>query len=130
MPPSHKAAVAAMFALLRAPHVQVRGAACLHAALVRCLLSKPVGQATPNQHQPLSSEDTQSPTLEPYIKVLLVCPAGPSGLVDHGVHAFIVPLRDEAGRCLPGVEIHDCGYKVRLQLHWIRNRIHQEYMLL
>jgi hypothetical protein len=32
--------------------------------------------------------------------------------VDHGVHAFIVPLRDEAGRCLPGVEIHDCGYKV------------------
>jgi hypothetical protein len=28
------------------------------------------------------------------------------------VHAFIVPLRDEAGRCLPGVEIHDCGYKV------------------
>lgn len=32
--------------------------------------------------------------------------------MDHGVHAFIVPLRDEAGRCLPGVEIHDCGYKV------------------
>ena len=39
---------------------------------------------------------------------------GPQGLVDHGVHAFIVPLRDEAGRCLPGVEIHDCGYKVRI----------------
>jgi hypothetical protein len=38
--------------------------------------------------------------------------AGQGGLVDHGVHAFIVPLRDEAGRCLPGVEIHDCGYKV------------------
>jgi len=37
---------------------------------------------------------------------------GPSGLVDHGVHAFVVPLRDDAGRCLPGVEIHDCGYKV------------------
>lgn len=42
-----------------------------------------------------------------------VCPAGLSGLVDHGVHAIVVPLRDEAGRCLPGVEIHDCGYKVR-----------------
>ena len=35
-------------------------------------------------------------------------------LVDHGVHAFVVPLRDEAGRVLPGVEIHDCGYKVGL----------------
>lgn len=42
-----------------------------------------------------------------------LCPAGLSGLVDHGVHAIIVPLRDEAGRCLPGVEIHDCGCKVR-----------------
>lgn len=41
--------------------------------------------------------------------------AGQAGLVDHGVHAFVVPLRDEAGRCLPGVEIHDCGYKVRRQ---------------
>jgi hypothetical protein len=39
-------------------------------------------------------------------------PAGSGALVDYGVHAFVVPLRDEAGRCLPGVEIHDCGYKV------------------
>jgi hypothetical protein len=39
--------------------------------------------------------------------------AGAGSLVDHGVHAFVVPLRDDAGRCLPGVEIHDCGYKVR-----------------
>jgi hypothetical protein len=31
---------------------------------------------------------------------------------DHGVHAFLVPLRDAAGRLLPGVEIRDCGYKV------------------
>jgi hypothetical protein len=51
-----------------------------------------------------------------------VCPAGPSGLVDHGVHAFIVPLRDEAGRCLPGVEIHDCGYKVLSELLWSSSR--------
>jgi hypothetical protein len=29
-----------------------------------------------------------------------------------GVHAFVVPLRDEAGGPLPGVEIRDCGYKV------------------
>ncbi|KAF5836726.1 acyl-CoA dehydrogenase/oxidase C-terminal [Dunaliella salina] len=35
-------------------------------------------------------------------------------MVDHGVHAFIVPLRDDAGQLLPGVEIHDCGYKVGL----------------
>lgn len=42
--------------------------------------------------------------------------AGPSGLVDHGVHAFVVPLRDDAGRCLPGVEIHDCGYKVSVSV--------------
>lgn len=34
--------------------------------------------------------------------------------MDHGVHAFIVPLRDDSGNCLPGVEIHDCGYKVGL----------------
>ncbi len=30
-------------------------------------------------------------------------------------HAFIVPLRDDAGNLWPGVEIHDCGYKVRQQ---------------
>jgi len=35
--------------------------------------------------------------------------------VDHGVHAFVVPLRDPATKALlPGVEIHDCGYKVGL----------------
>jgi acyl-CoA oxidase len=35
--------------------------------------------------------------------------------VDHGVHAFVVPLRDPATHLLlPGVEIHDCGYKVGL----------------
>ncbi|KAG2487507.1 hypothetical protein HYH03_013925 [Edaphochlamys debaryana] len=41
-------------------------------------------------------------------------PNGGPQLVDHGVHAFVVPLRDEAGACLPGVEIRDCGYKVGL----------------
>jgi acyl-CoA oxidase len=28
-----------------------------------------------------------------------------------GVHAFLVPLRDESGRTLPGVQIEDCGWK-------------------
>jgi hypothetical protein len=41
-------------------------------------------------------------------------PPGPGQgkLIDHGVHAFVVPLRDDSGKLLPGVEIHDCGYKV------------------
>ncbi len=30
---------------------------------------------------------------------------------DHGVHCFVVPLRDEAGNDLPGVTTSDCGYK-------------------
>jgi hypothetical protein len=42
----------------------------------------------------------------------LKVPDSKGGVVDHGVHAFIVPLRDESGRTLPGVEIQDCGYKV------------------
>lgn len=32
----------------------------------------------------------------------------------HGVHAFVVPLRDEAGELLPGVRIEDCGQKLGL----------------
>ncbi|MDE2876209.1 MAG: acyl-CoA dehydrogenase family protein [Gemmatimonadota bacterium] len=32
-------------------------------------------------------------------------------LDDHGVHAFLVPIRDEPGRVLPGVRIEDCGAK-------------------
>lgn len=35
-------------------------------------------------------------------------------LDDHGVHAFIVPLRTAPGVLAPGVTIHDCGYKVGL----------------
>ena len=34
--------------------------------------------------------------------------------VDHGVHAFICPLRDSNGMPLPTVDIRDCGYKVGL----------------
>jgi acyl-CoA oxidase len=32
----------------------------------------------------------------------------------HGVHAFVVPLRDEKGRVVPGVRIEDCGHKIGL----------------
>ena len=32
----------------------------------------------------------------------------------HGVHAFLVPIRDEQGRVLPGIEIEDCGRKIGL----------------
>ena len=32
-----------------------------------------------------------------------------------GVHAFLVPVRDEDGAVLPGVEIEDCGDKMGLQ---------------
>jgi acyl-CoA oxidase len=34
-----------------------------------------------------------------------------SGGGRHGVHAFLVPIRDEAGNTLPGVRIEDCGLK-------------------
>ncbi len=33
---------------------------------------------------------------------------------DHGVHAFLVPLRSESGEVLPGIEIEDCGVKLGL----------------
>jgi acyl-CoA oxidase len=32
----------------------------------------------------------------------------------HGVHAFLVPIRDEEGRPMPGVRIEDCGAKAGL----------------
>ena len=38
---------------------------------------------------------------------------GSGAMDDHGVHAFLVPLRDESGSPAAGVEIRDCGYKVR-----------------
>jgi acyl-CoA oxidase len=35
-------------------------------------------------------------------------------LHDHGVHAFLVPLRDADGDTLPGIRIEDCGPKLGL----------------
>ena len=34
--------------------------------------------------------------------------------VNQGVHALLVPLRDEDGNLLPGIEVEDCGYKLGL----------------
>ncbi|MBK8701282.1 MAG: acyl-CoA dehydrogenase family protein [Saprospiraceae bacterium] len=34
--------------------------------------------------------------------------------INHGVHAILVPLRDEYGNTLPGITIKDCGYKMGL----------------
>ena len=40
---------------------------------------------------------------------------GPKGgFKDHGVHAFICPIRNDDGSVCTGVEIRDCGYKVGL----------------
>ncbi len=36
------------------------------------------------------------------------------GAKDHGVHAFLVRIRDDDGTIMPGVEIEDCGAKVGL----------------
>ncbi len=33
---------------------------------------------------------------------------------NHGVHALLVPLRDEHHRPLPGIRVEDCGYKMGL----------------
>jgi acyl-CoA oxidase len=53
----------------------------------------------------------------------LVTPAG-----SHGVHALLVPIRDDAGDPCPGVSIEDCGHKAglngvdngRLAFHQVR----------
>ena len=47
-----------------------------------------------------------------FARLKVPSPDGSGALDDHGVHAFIVPLRDDSGNNMPGVEIRDCGYKV------------------
>jgi acyl-CoA oxidase len=37
-----------------------------------------------------------------------------TGGASHGVHAFVVPIRDAQGVALPGVQIEDCGLKAGL----------------
>lgn len=66
-----------------------------------------------------AAEDGQAATVFARLKI----PQGKEGggtltLIDHGVHAFVVPIRDGRpgpGNTLPGVEVMDCGYKVGLQ---------------
>lgn len=36
------------------------------------------------------------------------------GAEHYGVHAFVVPIRDEKGDALPGIRIGDCGHKLGL----------------
>lgn len=57
-----------------------------------------------------AAEDGRAGTVFARLKVPSL--DGQSNIVDHGVHAIVVPLRDASGQCLPGVEIRDCGYKV------------------
>ena len=62
-----------------------------------------------------AAEDGQAATVFARLKIPR---AGGGPPADHGVHAFVVPLRDGRpgpGNCLPGVEVVDCGYKVGLQ---------------
>ena len=57
-----------------------------------------------------AAEDGRMATVFARLKV--PSPDGSGAIDDHGVHAFLVPLRDEAGKIANGVEIRDCGYKV------------------
>jgi acyl-CoA oxidase len=59
-----------------------------------------------------AAEDGRAATV--FARLKIPSSEGAGALDDHGVHAFVAPLRDEDGALLPGVEIHDCGYKVGL----------------
>jgi len=61
-----------------------------------------------------AAEDGKSSTVFARLKLPAADGPGQGKLIDHGVHAFVVPLRDDSGKLMPGVEIHDCGYKVGL----------------
>ena len=59
---------------------------------------------------PCHSDD---PTLEPHHhpREATASPPSTAPFDDHGVHAFLVPIRDVGGAVLPGVRIEDCGAK-------------------
>ncbi|TVP55466.1 MAG: acyl-CoA oxidase [Gemmatimonadales bacterium] len=54
---------------------------------------------------------------------------------EHGVHAFMVPIRDDEGALLPGITIEDCGEKIGLhgvdngRLSFDRVRIPRDHLL-
>ena len=59
------------------------------------------GDCTPGAHR--HPDESPNPA---------TAPSPPATLLDdHGVHAFLVPIRDDRGRVLPGVRIEDCGAK-------------------
>jgi acyl-CoA oxidase len=60
-----------------------------------------------------AAEDGRAATV--FARLKIPSPDGSGTVVDHGVHAIVVPLRDAAGRTLPGIEIKDCGYKVGMK---------------
>ena len=75
------------------------GNAALHGriATVFARLRVPCGgedSATEPHHRPDEAASPVSPALD-----------------DHGVHAFLVPIRADGGTVLPGVRIEDCGAK-------------------
>lgn len=80
-----------------------------------------------------AAEDGKMATVFARLKIPSSAVAGT--LDDHGVHAFVVPLRDDGGQCVPGVEIHDCGYKVGLNgvdngaIRFTRVRVPRENLL-
>lgn len=80
-----------------------------------------------------AAEDGRAATVFARLKV--PAPDGSGALDDHGVHAFIVPIRGEDGNCCPGVEIKDCGYKVGLNgvdngaIRFTRVRVPRENLL-
>lgn len=58
-----------------------------------------------------------------------------TGGEDYGVHAFVVPIRDDNGDPVAGVRIEDCGHKMGLngvdngRLYFDNVRIHRENLL-
>jgi len=57
------------------------------------------------------------------------------GEEEHGIHAFLVPIRDEDGNALPGITIGDNGHKMGLNgvdngtLHFNQTKIPKENLL-
>ena len=66
-----------------------------------------------------AAEDGQWATV--FARLRIPTEGAKGGVKDHGVHAFICPLRNEDGSLVSGVEIRDCGYKVGL--NGVRHRL-------
>lgn len=77
-----------------------------------------IGPSTARDLHPIFSLLVQvaAPTCPPWM-LQVPAPDGSGAVDDHGVHAFVVPLRDANRDLLPGVEIRDCGYKVDIAEH-------------